>query len=347
MNVFRMKCISFVFISIFILSFSLLPKSAYATDIVFTDFQAEMLPTLDNVGNETHISLLVNSTKFGPGGFAGGTATIGVAPPDDGIVWYVEAPVGASPPDDGTPAVRFRVDENGIIDPDIIQIDFRLLVGIINPEVIVNPDVIPIGQLDFSAITGQRGSITLSNLIVKAVDATGTLTGEVYDVPDLTITDLPTSELVEVDIDIKPRRWPNKLHIKCGNIHGRLRVAILGTQNFDVNRIDINSVRLKCNPVTEGVKHKKHRIKDVASLPTFSGFCEGNVTEPDSYKDLVLKYRKKDVVEDIDVQQLYDGNTIKCTIDGNLTDGTAFEGADCVLLRVKECSDDDSSSCDE
>jgi hypothetical protein len=253
MNIFRMKCISFVFISIFILSFHLLPKSAYATDIVFTDFQAEMLPTLDDFGNETHISLLVNS-EFGPGGFAGGTATIGTVPPDD-----------------GTPAIRFRVDENGIIDPDII----------------------PIGQLDFSAITGQRGSITLSNLIVKAVDTTGALTGEVYDVPDLTITDLPTPEVVEVNIDIKPRRWPNELYIGCGKIKGILRVAMLGAENFNVNRIDINTVRLKCNPVTEGVKHKKHRIKDVASLPTFSGFCEGNVTEPDSYKDLVLKYRKK------------------------------------------------------
>ncbi len=190
MNVSRIKCISFVFISIFILSFYLLPKSSYAISILFTDFQAEMSLTQDTAGNDI-LSLLVNSDQFGPSGFAGGSATIGSSPPDDGIVWYVEAPAGAAPPDDNEPAINFIVDEGGIIDPDIIP-SFRLLVGIIDPEVIINPEVIPIGELDFSNVTGSIGSLNLTGLEVKEIGTDGNLTGEVYGVPDFTINELST-----------------------------------------------------------------------------------------------------------------------------------------------------------
>jgi hypothetical protein len=68
-----------------------------------------------------------------------------------------------------------------------------------------------------------------------------------YEVPELTL---------EVAVDIKPGSCPNPLNVKS---KGVLPVAILGTEDFDVNQIDIASIRL------EGVAPIRSSYEDVAT----------------------------------------------------------------------------------
>ena len=53
-----------------------------------------------------------------------------------------------------------------------------------------------IGILDFSNVTGFRGSLNLSDVQVLAVDAAGVTTGEIYDVNPFTLTSVPVPAAV-------------------------------------------------------------------------------------------------------------------------------------------------------
>ena len=303
MNVFRMKCFSFIFISIFTLTFFIFSKSAYATDIVFTGLQAEMSSTFDGEGNET-LSLLVDSTQFSTGSFAGGEAIIagGDIPIVSDVVWYMEGYTGV----DGSPAISFSVGEGGIIDPDVMPV-WRVLVGIIDPEIIINPDIIPIGELDFSAVTGTKGYLNLTGLEVLVVDADGVLTGDVYDVPDFTITDSSTPEVAEVNIDIKPGSDPNCFNV---NGHGVIPVAILGSSEFDVYDIDL------ATPTFGGL--------EVRVRGNRGPLCSTEYVNGDEFIDMVCHFEDN-------TDNWTPGNAV-ATLTGQLQDGTAFEGSDSICI---------------
>jgi len=58
--------------------------------------------------------------------------------------------------------------------------------------------------------------------------------------------------------------------------------------------------------------------------------CECNTLGPDGYADLTLKFVRSLIVEFLG--EVYDGDVIPLTITGELTDGTPFEGTDCVVI---------------
>jgi hypothetical protein len=164
------------------------PDEDTSTTIQFTDFQADMTSVIDPAsGNET-ISLLINSTMFGAGGFAGGQGEVGGNPADD-TVWLVD-PFGGAPPD-GTPVIRVLLDTSG----DVLGIDptpFQVYVAY-PPDPIVPPDPVQpaavIGELDFSEVSGTGGSLSLSGIVVHVVDQNGKQTGEAYSVNSFTLID--------------------------------------------------------------------------------------------------------------------------------------------------------------
>ncbi len=178
---------------LFILTIPPLSQTAHATTIDFTNFNAVMSTSVDpRTGNEV-LSLLVDSSLYGPGGFAGGlyqfqgTATvergIWVAMPPDPVI---------PPPDDQMPAISFLLDADGNI-VDIQPPDpFRLFLATPSPDDTM-PGAVPtlIGELDFSYVTGYRGSLHLSGLQVLAVDSAGVPTGTVYAVSPFTIQPVP------------------------------------------------------------------------------------------------------------------------------------------------------------
>jgi hypothetical protein len=154
----------------------------------------------------------------------------------------------------------------------------------------------------------------------------------------------------QVALDIKPGSCPNPLNVNSGsafNLDGNpdegavlslkvkpgapqpppavVPVAILGTEDFDVSAIVPSSVLL------EGVPALRWNVEDVATpLRSDAAECECNTLGADGYVDLTLKFGRDQLIKAIgDVQQ---GDVIPLTISGELSDGTPFEGQDCMVI---------------
>jgi hypothetical protein len=103
-----------------------------------------------------------------------------------------------------------------------------------------------------------------------------------------------------------------------------LPVALLGTEDFDVNRIDIASVRLG------GVAAIRSRFEDVAGAVSDGNECECTTAGADGYVDLTLKFETEDIVERLG--DVNDGDVVTLGLEGVLCDETAIEGSDCVVI---------------
>jgi len=140
----------------------------------------------------------------------------------------------------------------------------------------------------------------------------------------------PTLTTTIIALDIKPKHCPNKLYVMK---QGILKVAIPGTETSNVRDIERDTIRL------EDVKPVKTRFKYVTA-PSALEPCDCEVFPADTYEDLVLYFKKKDIVDTLG--DVLDGDEIPLTLIGKLTDGvTEIEGSDCVLIEDK--GDDNSS----
>ncbi|MBL7075456.1 T9SS type A sorting domain-containing protein [candidate division KSB1 bacterium] len=144
------------------------------------------------------------------------------------------------------------------------------------------------------------------------------ITGNYYSIGYATVT----VTIVEVDIDIKPQRCPNRLNVRREK---RLKVAILGTQDFDVNDIDVTTIEL------QGVAPKRWRIRDVSTpVADPEDVCDCTSDGRDGFNDLKLEFKTREIVEALgDVE---DGDEVVLTLTANLNDGTPIEGYDCVII---------------
>ena len=130
--------------------------------------------------------------------------------------------------------------------------------------------------------------------------------------------------LLSVDIDIKPTSCPNPLNVRN---QGVLPVAILGSENFDIGMIDVSSIRLA------DVAPIRSSIEDV-SIPSEGDECECTEEGPDGYLDLTLKFNTQDIVDALG--EVVNGETLVLTLTGELSDGRALEGTDCVRILNKK-----------
>ena len=127
-----------------------------------------------------------------------------------------------------------------------------------------------------------------------------------------------------VSVDIKPNSCPNVIN---AHSNGVLPIAILGTEDFDVNEIDLASLN---------IPFVKANIEDVATpfdgVPTDQFTCttEGS----DGFDDLVIKISMDDIL------CLDDGVVGVLVVTGELLDGTEFSGEDyAVAITKKPCPD--------
>jgi len=132
-----------------------------------------------------------------------------------------------------------------------------------------------------------------------------------------------------VAVDINPQSCPNSL-----KVNGGIRVAILGTDDFDATQVDPASVRL------EGVAPVRSNLKDVAT--PFIGVIDDafDCTDegPDGYLDLTLKFDRPDIVEAIESTlegEVKDGEVLILTLEGTLFDGTPIVGEDVVVIKKR------------
>lgn len=129
-----------------------------------------------------------------------------------------------------------------------------------------------------------------------------------------------------VEIDIKPRSCPNPLNVKS---KGVLPAVILGSEDFDVNTIDIASIRLA------GVAPIRSSYEDAATPVSEGQYeCECNTAGGDGYLDLALKFENEEIVKALG--EVTDGEEWVLTLTGALYDETPIEGADCILVISKK-----------
>jgi hypothetical protein len=132
----------------------------------------------------------------------------------------------------------------------------------------------------------------------------------------------PVQELSTLLLDIKPQSCPNPMNTKS---KGVLPVAILGTGDFDVTDIDVESISL------EGVAPIRSSVEDV-STPVFDpqDDCECNEDGGDGFDDLTLKFDTQAIVQALG--DISDGDVVELTLTGALLDGTPIERTDCIVV---------------
>ena len=133
--------------------------------------------------------------------------------------------------------------------------------------------------------------------------------------------------VLQVVVDIKPGSCTNPLNVKS---RGVLPVAILGTEDFDVNEIDIATIRLA------GVAPIRSALEDIGAPPDDYD-CED--LQQDGFDDLILKFKTQEIVEVLgDVE---DGDAFVLTLTGSLKsddeseEAVPIKGEDVVLILKK------------
>ena len=126
----------------------------------------------------------------------------------------------------------------------------------------------------------------------------------------------------KIQIDIKPQSCPNIINAKS---RGVFDVAILGTDNFDVLNIDVDTLSL------EGVAPLRYRYKDETTPITNGQECECDSKKKDGIVDLTMKYDTGQIIEALG--EVNDGEEWLLHLSGSCYDGTLIEGADCILIK--------------
>jgi hypothetical protein len=129
-------------------------------------------------------------------------------------------------------------------------------------------------------------------------------------------------------LDIMPGDCPNEFNLNTKG-KGRVPMAILGTESFNVTEISIDSIVIggTAFPV------KTPSIDDV-SAPAGNDDC-ACPAGTDGYDDLVLHFLRRDVIDALGLSEPEPGTTeaVEVTVEGYLEDGTPFEATDCITLK--------------
>jgi hypothetical protein len=151
--------------------------------------------------------------------------------------------------------------------------------------------------------------------------------GRIYSVATLPCS-AASSEL-EVAVDIEPRSCPNRLHVKS---RGVVKVAILGSKDFNVMSVDPRSVQI------EGVSPFNWKLKDAATpfdTDTMQGDCSDCTRKGrDGFLDLVLMFKRKDIARAIG--PVKNGDCLVLTLSGLTFEGKDIIGDDVVRISTKK-----------
>ncbi|MEN8106896.1 MAG: LamG domain-containing protein [Pseudomonadota bacterium] len=119
---------------------------------------------------------------------------------------------------------------------------------------------------------------------------------------------------ITADIDIKPGSDPNSINLCSG---GSVPVAVLGSDTFNASDI-----------VTDSLRFAEAAIKVVGKKN--NELCNYEDVNSDGYTDLVCKYVTTDITAT-------DGETTSAKVNGELLDGTPFEGTDDINIVKDTC----------
>jgi hypothetical protein len=150
------------------------------------------------------------------------------------------------------------------------------------------------------------------------------------------ITSSAQEGVEEVPVDIKPESCPNPINVKS---KGVFPVAILGTEDFDVNQVDPDSITLWTEDGGE-VTPLRWALEDVATPYIYSPEDEEEymctTDGPDGYPDLTLKFDIQEIVDALgEPEDVDDGDVEFVWLTGNLLDGTPIVGYDVIIIIKK------------
>jgi len=222
-----------------------------------------------------------------------------------------------------TPAAYLLHD---MIEVGIYFWDDLTAVSLTNPEVVTfEPHYIEI-VLDVENHEGQTNSTDTeppNALVAMSADASlfeYLLVGYIND-------ELPSTT---VYIDIKPGSWPNPVNLEN---KGVFPIAICGTNEFDVMKIDPLTITMSLKRALDTVSPIRFSYEDVAT--PYTGNSEGDhVSESDGSLDIVLHFDTQDVISSLGLD-LYAGQETALYITGRLYDeydGEKFTGFDYVKV---------------
>jgi len=129
----------------------------------------------------------------------------------------------------------------------------------------------------------------------------------------------------EVPLDIKPGACPNSIVLAA---RGRIKAAILGTSEFDVASVNLQTIRL------EGVPPLRYSYSDVGTpfYPEsgYSDFYQCSTSGGDGYQDLFLQFDAKAIAENLNSPVKKTSRVMVLT--GETLDGTRFVARDVVKI---------------
>jgi hypothetical protein len=176
----------------------------------------------------------------------------------------------------------------------------------------------------------------------------GTMSGEVLSTvwALLILEKVVPKKMIPVFVDIKPGSWPNPINPKD---KGVTSIAICGTEDFDVSKIDPATIRLCFEGIEDEVEPLRWSIEDAAT-PFADQMDEpdiyaGHEEEADGFMDLVLKFKTQEIVTTFDLTSHYSSIVpiqLTLIIKGNLKEeegGTAIQGFDWIWVLDKEKKD--------
>lgn len=157
---------------------------------------------------------------------------------------------------------------------------------------------------------------------LKVIDSEGQ-----SDTADSTLIIIP-KPAVKVAVDIRPGGCRNPVNVKSSGV---LPVAILGSNDYDVTKIDATSIRLA------GVEPLRSGYEDVGAPLVDANDCECTELGPDGLIDLTLKFETQKIVEALG--EVEHGDMRELALTGILYDPapyeTPIEGAGCILIKGK------------
>ncbi|UCD29151.1 MAG: hypothetical protein JSV03_01310 [Planctomycetota bacterium] len=133
------------------------------------------------------------------------------------------------------------------------------------------------------------------------------------DGSDLHVTGIPP---LEVDVDILPDDDPNLLTVNTQG-KGRLPIAILGSEEYDINEIDLDTI-------------------SIAGLVIPVKAKVGDDVSGDGLADLTVHVSRRDLILALGLDIMEPGTAVPITIDCNLLNGRTVFGTDNVELVARE-----------
>ncbi len=146
---------------------------------------------------------------------------------------------------------------------------------------------------------------------------------------------IPDECVLVLDMDIKPGSCPNPFN-RHGN--GVLPVALVGSGDFDPMQVDLSTLQLsRADGVGGSVGPNEgppgpHSVFEDVATPFDGEGCECHDLGGDGIDDLSMKFRTRDLVDALELDDLSGGAVVELVLSGSLLDGTPFVAGDCIVI---------------